>query len=692
MVTDGTSSASFELEISKTHRPLLGLPEDGRVSAVTNALILPLGNSVTYSLYVEDKDTHVDDLELQIVSITPSHMFTRDQITILSKSTIDAGAGLHEFVLELTPIPSEHGRSDVVFRVVDLLDLANQMNITTTEVRARLQFDWEFYVEDTQPQNIQAGSIGSGLGSDETAGTVAGEAVGDSTVGPNDEYGGTAQLGNTVPALDCMVWSELTIQVLVTDSPRLSPIPTIEIPQGGNSGCIPVHVGDKDTPSPLLFVYVADMSNPGLFDNAPTPGVLSPSEAFVPEENPWFASHWNRVKRLAESTGLDPELLDQYLEDLDLNRGDSVYWLDIHGDLLQAPSGRRLTEDEVSFTHWTSRVGSWSSGRGKVHEEVPSGPRVPATASRKLTIDRATRVLEHLASLTHASRQGYKDFRRHLTISNYAVQAQPVFEYHCVDDTPMHFVPTPGEVEAGQMALLQGNASQAPLYDHNLAPFHDVPPELELDPTFPSIAFAGVYENRSLLLKPKVTAVGETTIRLMVSDGTAYDTKQFRIVIKPADCGEPEVPPNANVTYNGTIYTSIATYQCEEGYIKLTKVDQRRCEWDGKWYGNLIACAKPPTIEFGAFGRADQDDNSEEPSNGNLMDVGSSMPHPPGSVSDGNLEASCWRWSSWTPWSPCTITCRHLGTQERYRGALRRSLYHSGKTTLLVPLVLNSVF
>ena len=57
------------------------------------------------------------------------------------------------------------------------------------------------------------------------------------------------------------------------------------------------------------------------------------------------------------------------------------------------------------------------------------------------------------------------------------------------------------------------------------------------------------------------------------------------------DCGSLNNPQNGRVQFNNTIFTSIAQYTCNTGYMLPTgTVGQRFCRDDSKWSGNEPIC------------------------------------------------------------------------------------------------------
>ena len=65
-----------------------------------------------------------------------------------------------------------------------------------------------------------------------------------------------------------------------------------------------------------------------------------------------------------------------------------------------------------------------------------------------------------------------------------------------------------------------------------------------------------------------------------------YDIIEF---ISVADCGFLMNPENGFVTINGRTFGSIATYQCDEGFILVGDM-QRMCQINGEWSGNEPIC------------------------------------------------------------------------------------------------------
>lgn len=58
------------------------------------------------------------------------------------------------------------------------------------------------------------------------------------------------------------------------------------------------------------------------------------------------------------------------------------------------------------------------------------------------------------------------------------------------------------------------------------------------------------------------------------------------------DCGVPDPLPNGTVSYNRTVFGSMATYSCMEGY-ELTAGDPlRQCQADGEWSSTVPRCER----------------------------------------------------------------------------------------------------
>ena len=59
------------------------------------------------------------------------------------------------------------------------------------------------------------------------------------------------------------------------------------------------------------------------------------------------------------------------------------------------------------------------------------------------------------------------------------------------------------------------------------------------------------------------------------------------------DCGHPSSITLGSVIFNTTIFGSIATYVCEEGYVLVPFDDtsrMRMCQADGNWFGPDPTC------------------------------------------------------------------------------------------------------
>ena len=55
------------------------------------------------------------------------------------------------------------------------------------------------------------------------------------------------------------------------------------------------------------------------------------------------------------------------------------------------------------------------------------------------------------------------------------------------------------------------------------------------------------------------------------------------------DCGRLDAPENGIVQFQTTTFTSIAFYQCNEGFI-LNGAETRRCQANGQWSGAAPTC------------------------------------------------------------------------------------------------------
>ena len=51
---------------------------------------------------------------------------------------------------------------------------------------------------------------------------------------------------------------------------------------------------------------------------------------------------------------------------------------------------------------------------------------------------------------------------------------------------------------------------------------------------------------------------------------------------EPVDCGPLSNPANGQLSLNGTVFETIATYTCDSGF-KLIGNDTRVCQSDGTW-------------------------------------------------------------------------------------------------------------
>lgn len=55
------------------------------------------------------------------------------------------------------------------------------------------------------------------------------------------------------------------------------------------------------------------------------------------------------------------------------------------------------------------------------------------------------------------------------------------------------------------------------------------------------------------------------------------------------DCGLLENPSNGQVTLSGTVFESVATYQCDSGFNLVGNVE-RVCQASGEWSGTDASC------------------------------------------------------------------------------------------------------
>ena len=65
----------------------------------------------------------------------------------------------------------------------------------------------------------------------------------------------------------------------------------------------------------------------------------------------------------------------------------------------------------------------------------------------------------------------------------------------------------------------------------------------------------------------------------------------FFSIYVAVDCGEPENIENGEVSYSSTTLTSSANYSCNNGYTLVGYSASLICNKDGKWEGQLPACA-----------------------------------------------------------------------------------------------------
>lgn len=56
------------------------------------------------------------------------------------------------------------------------------------------------------------------------------------------------------------------------------------------------------------------------------------------------------------------------------------------------------------------------------------------------------------------------------------------------------------------------------------------------------------------------------------------------------DCGEPYPLPNSTVSYNRTVFGSMASYSCVEGYGLTDGTPVRQCQVDGEWSSGVPRC------------------------------------------------------------------------------------------------------
>ena len=59
--------------------------------------------------------------------------------------------------------------------------------------------------------------------------------------------------------------------------------------------------------------------------------------------------------------------------------------------------------------------------------------------------------------------------------------------------------------------------------------------------------------------------------------------------IAVVDCGGLENPTNGLVTLEDTVFESVATYSCQDGYTQVGD-DTRLCVADGTWSGDAPVC------------------------------------------------------------------------------------------------------
>ena len=58
------------------------------------------------------------------------------------------------------------------------------------------------------------------------------------------------------------------------------------------------------------------------------------------------------------------------------------------------------------------------------------------------------------------------------------------------------------------------------------------------------------------------------------------------------DCGEPEPLPNGSVSFNSTVYGSMATHSCAEGYELTAGNPLMQCQADGEWSSAVPRCER----------------------------------------------------------------------------------------------------
>lgn len=58
------------------------------------------------------------------------------------------------------------------------------------------------------------------------------------------------------------------------------------------------------------------------------------------------------------------------------------------------------------------------------------------------------------------------------------------------------------------------------------------------------------------------------------------------------DCGVPDPLPNGTVFYNSTVFGSVATYSCVEGYELIAGDPLIQCQADGEWSNTVPRCER----------------------------------------------------------------------------------------------------
>lgn len=69
-----------------------------------------------------------------------------------------------------------------------------------------------------------------------------------------------------------------------------------------------------------------------------------------------------------------------------------------------------------------------------------------------------------------------------------------------------------------------------------------------------------------------------------------YYILYFSVVLRSVvDCGHPGVPDNGAVQLSATTFDSVATFQCNQGYL-LVGSTRRECQSNGQWSGTQPVC------------------------------------------------------------------------------------------------------